>query len=222
MEIQTEKNLVILPNLYIVTNPVEVSPREDRVAISTISLGYEIHHDKVKACLLEAATRAGTHKAVVHIGPLGDYSVNYQLFAILKEADSMALFTKKSELNGHVLDVLHEAGIEIVSPAFMNQRQVNDIVFIPKKPRKKKEPETEVQTSEEVLLDKAVLADSLQRKTEKMEELEALRKATRKELDGTEDQERREVLESRLEKFAQFKEELEASIQEDQSKLEKK
>lgn len=36
-------------------------------------------------------------------------------------------------LLGNVMDTLHEHGIEIVSPTFMNQRQVNDIAFIPAK-----------------------------------------------------------------------------------------
>jgi len=43
------------------------------------------------------------------------------------------LISVRSELNAHVLDALHENGIEIVSPSFMNQRVWdNNKAFIPK------------------------------------------------------------------------------------------
>ena len=36
------------------------------------------------------------------------------------------------------LDVLHEEEIEIMSPKFVNQRQIGDTIFIPKKIKEKK------------------------------------------------------------------------------------
>ena len=53
---------------------------------------------------------------------LDDFSVLYRVSGFLAEVKN--LITVKSTLKKRVLDVLHENGVEIVSPAFMNQRQL--------------------------------------------------------------------------------------------------
>ncbi len=58
---------------------------------------------------------------IVHILELGDYSITYRVSALLKNVEK--LITVRSLLRCYLVDALHEANIEIVSPVFMNQRQ---------------------------------------------------------------------------------------------------
>ncbi len=219
VEIQTENSsLITFPNLYIVSNPVEVRSFKNRIIASEISIGYEVSRMRITECLLEAAKRTGLLDSFVYVGQLGDYSVNYKLYGFLQKEEKMELFTSKSKLNGFILDVFHEAGIEIVSPIFMNQRQVGETLFIPKKVKKQKE--IEMVAPEKLILDKAIQAESIERKGERMEELENVRKTIQEELSQCKDDKRKSDLESRLNKLDQFKEQLKANIQEEKDKLE--
>ena len=85
--------------------------------------------------LLAAAEEAGLEQAFVQIVELGDFAVVYRCAGML--VDVKRLITARSNLNAAVLDGCHAADIEIVSPSFMNQRQVNDEVFIPKGRRRR-------------------------------------------------------------------------------------
>ena len=72
------------------------------------------------------------------------------------------IITAESRLNACVLDALHAADIEIVSPNFMNQRPVGDTVFIPKKVNKLDQVEVDqTKAPENVIFDKADVAESL-------------------------------------------------------------
>ena len=53
---------------------------------------------------------------------LGDYSIVYKTGGICTDVNQ--LLTQRTRLKKAVLDQLHAAGIEIVSPSFMNQRQL--------------------------------------------------------------------------------------------------
>ena len=60
--------------------------------------------------------------------------MSYRVSGLLKDVKS--LLTAKSNLHCSVLDALHSAGIEIVSPNFMNQRPLkDDVLVIPKRMR---------------------------------------------------------------------------------------
>jgi hypothetical protein len=77
-----------------------------------------------KELLMTAAKNAELQDALFLVGELGDYSVTYQIAGFLEDIESMPL--ARSKLRSCVLDALHEAKIEIVSPAFMNQRRLPD------------------------------------------------------------------------------------------------
>jgi small-conductance mechanosensitive channel len=182
-EIQTERReLTTLPNLYLVTNPVTVVRSSGTFISATVSLGYDIPREKVEKHLLEAAENAGLRDPFTFVLQLGDFSVTYQAAGFLAEVKY--LISAESKLRENMLDALHGAGIEIVSPTFMNQRQLSTSqVFIPETRRAMKaEPHAaEEPRPEERMFDKAELAETESKAEQELkdvvEELDALKKA---------------------------------------------
>ncbi len=126
-EIQTaDRDLMTIPNLYLVTHPVSVVRRSGTVISATVSLGYDLDHEEVEPLLLNAAKRAELEDPFVQVMELGDFSVSYRVAGFLKEVTR--LVSCRSRLNVQVLDTLHQAGIEIVSPSVMAQRPLADDV----------------------------------------------------------------------------------------------
>lgn len=122
-EIQNERSdLVTLPNLYLASNAVTVIRPSGTFISATLSLGYDLQHDEIEKLLVEAAGSAGLLEAFVRIRSLGDFSVTYEVVGKLD--DTKTFLGSKSALHRAVLDTLHRAGVEIVSPTFMNQRQI--------------------------------------------------------------------------------------------------
>jgi hypothetical protein len=70
--------------------------------------------------MLEAADNVGLSTPFVRIEALGNVSVSYKIAGVL--TDVMRLLESHSQLRGSVLDALHAAGIEIVSPNMMSSR----------------------------------------------------------------------------------------------------
>lgn len=173
-EVQTEdRDLTTLPNMFLVTHPVTTIRTSGTVLSTTVGLGYDVPRQDVEPILLAAAERAGLEQGFVQIIELGDFAVTYRCAGLL--TDVKRLITVRSQLNGAVLDGCHGAGIEIVSPAFMNQRQVNDVRFIPRRRRTARpdhgiDPE---QLPEAMLFDKAEQAESRESLVAALAELEA-------------------------------------------------
>ena len=116
-EIQTDtRELVALSNTFMVNTPITVTRGSGAVISVDLSLGYELHHSFVEKHLLTA----GLDEAFVQVTSLGDFSVSYRVAGLLTDVKSM--LSARSRLHKAVLDSLHHAGIEIVSPSFMNQR----------------------------------------------------------------------------------------------------
>ncbi len=168
-EIQNEhRELITFPNIYIMSKPVTVVRRSGTIISIELSLGYNDNHTKIEKLLKEAAVEAGLEDPFVLIKNLGDFSVTYRIAGFL--SDIKTLITAKSVLRQKTLDSLHEAGIEIVSPSFMNQRILEKgLEFIPKKtkaiPAKSKE-----EAPESIIFDKAEKAESLDYQKKKLEE----------------------------------------------------
>ena len=159
-EIQTERrNLTTFPNLYLVTNPVTVVRASGTFISSTVSLGYDVPRENIEKCLLEAAENAGLTDPFVFVLELGDFSITYQAAGFLEEVKY--LISAESKLRECMLDSLHRGGIEIVSPTFMNQRQLKEQIFIPKgSERPKPEPSlADEPRPEERMFDKADIAE---------------------------------------------------------------
>lgn len=171
-EIQTEhRELVSLPNTYLITNPVEVVLSDGAIVSVTLSLGYDLHHGQVENLLIEAAGEAGLAEPFCQIVELGDHAITYRVSGLLSEVKS--LLTTRSNLYRAILDTLHGNGIEIVSPRFMNQRQLSETTkIVPASVIKT--ASTELSKPEEIVFDKA---EQAQAREEKKEELKSEIKA---------------------------------------------
>ncbi|RKZ11456.1 mechanosensitive ion channel family protein, partial [bacterium] len=170
-EIQTEdRDLVTLPNLHLVTNPVKVIRASGTIISAEISLGYDVPHDQIEALLAAAATDAGLDDPFVLVLALGDFSVTYRVSGLLAEVRH--LLTVRSRLRVAMLDQMHGAGVEIVSPNFMNQRVLSpEVRFLPVGAMAQPVTDTSP-TIETIAFDKADEAESL-------DELVASHKQTR-------------------------------------------
>jgi len=170
-EVQTEdRNLAMVPNIVIVNQPMKVVRATGTIVSAEISLGYDISRNQASELLRDAATNAGLSDAFVLVRELGDFSVLYRVAGLLEEVKS--LISARSKLREAMLDSLHGAGIEIVSPNFMSSRVLaDDKLFIPR-PSGSKETAAAV-TAEEVAFDKADEAASVETIRQAIEFVEA-------------------------------------------------
>ncbi len=170
-EVQTEdRNLATLPNLFMVTQPMKVVRANGTIISAEVSLGYDVSRSRVTELLCEAAGNAGLTDAFVLVRELGDYSVLYRVAGLLEEAKG--LISARSKLRASMLDTLHGAGIEIVSPNFMNTRMLAEKkLFIPRPSRATESDDTV--TAEAVAFDKAEEAASVEAIRKAIEVLDA-------------------------------------------------
>ena len=176
VRIQTEdSDIITLPNLLLVTNPVTVMRREGTIISAEISLGYDIAHTHVAGLLKEAGSRTGFEETVVNIVELGDFAVTYRIAGELK--DVTKYLSTRSRLREHILDALTEGHIEIVSPTFMITRAVgHDQPFHSHPSVQRHPPSDSAESIEEIAFAEAEQAA-------KIDGLEAEREAKTKELE---------------------------------------
>lgn len=160
-EIQTQdRDLTTLPNLFLVSNPVKVIRSSGTVLSEELSLGYDIHHNRIEKSLIRAAKKCGLEDPFMHIQKLGDYSVTYRISGFMKDVKS--ILSTKASFREEILDSLHQDKIEIISPTFMNQRVFeNTKAFVPKYERDAFGEQDE--KPEELIFDKAEEAESVER-----------------------------------------------------------
>ncbi len=215
-EIQTEnRDLITLPNMMLATNPVRVIRASGTYVEGVVSLGYDVNHNKIKEVLLKAAKKSDLEDPFVRVTELGDFSVVYKVYGLLKDAKT--IITAKSKLNSQMLDALHDAGIEIVSPSFMNQKQTGDTIFIPKKVRQKAEV-LESEKSETLVFDKADEAESIEKRKDTLAEIEAKIAVVEKDL-KTADEEGAVAMNAKLEKLKRIRETMSERIDVKMEKL---
>lgn len=201
-EIQTEeRNLTTLPNLYLVTNPVTVVRSSGTIVSATVSLGYDLPRQTIEPLLKQAAERAELAEPFVQVLDLGDFSVRYRIAGFLAEVKQ--LITARSRLRAMMLDSLHEAGVEIVSPTFMNQRQLaSERRFIPPDAVQatdaaREEPAETI--PEALMFDKAEEAGSIEQARHQLDSVAEEMAATKAARDGTDDDQRKAMLARKLE-----------------------
>jgi len=167
-EIQTEfRDLVTVPNLYMVTQPLKVVRASGTIITAEVSLGYDVPHSQARTILRQAARNAGLKDSFCQVRELGDYSIVYRVAGLLEEVTS--LISARAGLRAAMLDALHEAGIEIVSPTFMNTRAIaDDVQFIPERPAPRFR-RREVK-AEEIAFDKAEQAANAEKLRSAIEE----------------------------------------------------
>lgn len=163
-EIQTEdRDLMQIPNAYLVSHPVRVVRTSGTIVSAELSLGYDVPHAKVEPLLVEAALQVDLVEPFVRITELGNYAVHYRVAGMLE--DVKLILSTRSHLRARVLDVLHEAGIEIMSPTVMAQRPVpSETLLMPKRSRRSvPEPDSAgTPDPEKLIFDKADEAENFE------------------------------------------------------------
>ena len=171
VEIQTEdRDLTTMPNLFLVTHPMTVVYESGTIIAATVSLGYDVPHQRVEECLLTAAQKAGLEDPFMQILELGDFSVDYRIAGML--TDVKHLISSRSRLRAYMLDELHAGQIEIVSPDFLNLRQYERRQrFIPERFREPPGEAARKVAPEEIVFDKAQAAENIERMRERLSDL---------------------------------------------------
>jgi small conductance mechanosensitive channel len=174
-EIQSEdRDLITLPNLYLASNPFKVVRSSGTVLHCNLSLGYDVPHRQVEKLLKQAALAAELEDPFVQIIELGDFAVTYKAAGFYRNVEH--LLTVRSLFKGAILDALHGAGIEIVSPSFMNQRVLQqEAQFIPEA------VQDELEMGASQIFPEALLFDKADR-AQKIEMLKAKRASLKEEL----------------------------------------
>ncbi|WP_292464098.1 mechanosensitive ion channel domain-containing protein [Methanolobus sp.] len=157
-----DRDLVMIPNQKLISDPLKTIRSSGTIITTSVSLGYDISRKSIEKNLLLAAENTGLESPFVHVTNLGDFSVTYKVGGLLKDLES--LITKRSDFKKNVMDSLHGADIEIVSPTFMNQRVFGqDYVCIPpeEKDETPSQPDVTVPKTEDIIFDKAIEARNL-------------------------------------------------------------
>ena len=164
-EIQTEnRDLTTLSNVYMITHPFKVARSSGTIISVDVTLGYDVSRRRIRDLLLEAAERTELEDPFVQVGELGDFSVSYRVAGLL--TDVSKLIAARSRLREMTLDALHEGGVEIVSPNFMNTRALGaDVRVVPPVERVKRKEE-ESAAPDAVVFDKAEEAASVETERE--------------------------------------------------------
>ena len=122
-QLRTIKNEdVTIPNSLVlgghVVNYSNAANRRELVLTTEVGIGYDVRWSKVEDLLKEAAVRTSGILAepVPYVWPkaLGDFAVVYELHAYTDRADQMGAIY--AELRRNILDELHDAGVEIMTP----------------------------------------------------------------------------------------------------------
>ncbi|MBN2321755.1 MAG: mechanosensitive ion channel [Acidobacteria bacterium] len=213
IEIQNEdRDLTTLPNLYLVTNPVKVILSSGTIISAEVSLGYDVPHTDVEDILKKAAISAGLTDPFVLIIELGDFSVTYRASGMLAEVRH--LISIRSKLRAMMLDGLHQAGVEIVSPNFMNTRALAEKErIIPRSAAPNLAEESKVEPAiEKLAFDLADEAESIEKLnqllTETVNELDALKDRSKE----VESDEEKEKIKGNMERLEARREEIERLV----------
>lgn len=216
-EIQLEdSNFVTIPNLFISSNPVKLTRKANTVISTIVSLGYDVSQLTIIESLKKAALATGLKDPYVYITELGDFSVSYKIHGFLE--DSGKYFSTNSLLNSNVINHLHENNIEIVSPSFMNQRKVDEKLFIPKRviTNKTEPPE---RTPEDLIFDKAIEAGAIENKKEYISNIDQKILEVKEQMKKLTNKEEIEKIEKNIERYNLIREEIKKNIEEQKDKL---
>ncbi|MEH6468642.1 MAG: mechanosensitive ion channel domain-containing protein [Porticoccus sp.] len=182
-EIQSEdRDLITLPNLYLASSPVTVVRSSGTIISCELTLGYDVPHHQVELLLKEAAVTAGLQEPFIQIMSLGDFSIAYKISGYYAEVKH--LLTARSRLRREVLDKLHGADIEIVSPAFMNQRQFTNGEKFMAAPKERDPLEVNHKAPESLIFDKADRAEKVRVLKDESQSLVEEIKQLKEQLEG--------------------------------------
>ncbi|MBN2079263.1 MAG: mechanosensitive ion channel [Spirochaetes bacterium] len=214
------RDTVSFPNMYLIQHPIRVTRSDGSFISAGVSLGYDVPRMKIEESLLKAAEKTGLEDPFVYVEKLMDHAVEYRVFGLLKETTKM--LTLRSDLRKTVLDVLHQDGIEIVSPSFMNRREYDEQKsFIP--PVTQQEPEESSSESkvEEIAFDKAEEADSIEKLKEDYSALIKKKEELSEKIKEESDKESKKEMEDEIKRIEKRSEELTKYIEKRQKEKNK-
>ncbi|MCP3955870.1 MAG: mechanosensitive ion channel family protein, partial [Desulfobacterales bacterium] len=163
---------------------------------ATLSLGYDIDHNRIERLLIDAAQACGLKEPFVHILELGNFAVTYRVSGLLEE--SKRLITARSRLYGCVLDTLHSHGVEIMSPAYMNQRQLGDGASVVPPVTVVAATEDHKTSAEDIAFDKADQAEDMEnQKRQLIQEIETLETSLKETKDENQKKAKKEAVEQK-------------------------
>ncbi len=130
--LRTPKNEeVTIPNAVVlagrITNYSAVAASHGLILHTEVGIGYDVDWRKVHELLLSAATK--TESVLAEPAPfvlqnrLDNYSVTYELNAYTDAPRKMSMVY--SDLRKNILDIFHEAGVEIMTPSVSALRDAN-------------------------------------------------------------------------------------------------
>ncbi len=130
-QIQTrDRNLTWVPNQWIIDRPSTLIRPSGTIIWTRVSLSYGEDRAKIEPLLVEAAGAAGLENAFAYVHELGNHAVTYSVRGLV--TDTTQLLHAQAQLRASVLDTLHGAGIEIVSPVHeMSRRLAEGAAIIP-------------------------------------------------------------------------------------------
>lgn len=204
-EIQSEsRELIALPNSYLVALPITTTQESGAIISANISLGYDVHHKKVNRLLLQAAEAAGLESPYVHVIELMDHAVAYRVSGLLKGVKGV--LTARSRLHREVLDALHHSRVEIVSPSFMNQRRPADDYRVLPQPETEREVPPVLTKAEDIVFDKAEQAHTVSKQKQALRDSIVALTARLESMDKDADEAERlrQLIEQRQERLAKL------------------
>jgi small-conductance mechanosensitive channel len=209
-----DRDLITIPNLTLVSKPLKTIRSSGTIITTGVSLGYNIPRKDIEKSLLQAAETTGLENPFVHVEKLGDFSISYKVGGLLKDIDR--IITARSDFKKNVIDKLHNSDIEIVSPTYMNQRVFSeDYVCMPPKEdtgKIPKEKEPEIHT-EDIIFDKAIMAQMLDRIYTITDKLPARRKDMEDKIKEIPDEDKRAELKEQIGMLAKIEEDINPEIQ---------
>ncbi len=133
--LKTPKNeTVIMPNSNIlatdVVNYTQAAKAEGMILHTTVGIGYDTPWRQVEAMLLEAVARTDGLESepppFVLQTALGDFAVQYQVNAYWD--GERGLPKVRSGLHANIQDVFNEHGVQIMSPAYVDDPDTPKLV----------------------------------------------------------------------------------------------
>lgn len=125
---------VIIPNSLILNSQVinysSLARKQGLILHTTLGIGYEVPWRQVEAMLLMAAEHTAgllqEPRPFILQKALGDFAVNYELNVYCDDARAMMkLYT---ELHRNILDQFNEYGVQIMTPAYVNDTEESKVV----------------------------------------------------------------------------------------------
>lgn len=114
-EIQTaNRELVSLPNAYLVGEPITVISSQGAMVFASIPLDNEVHYSIVEETLLNAAKDVDLIEPFTQVVEISDEAITYRVGGMIE--DDSRLMTMRSTLNRAILERLEAAEIELVGP----------------------------------------------------------------------------------------------------------